>query len=231
MDPKMNASTTAVKLCVYCGERPATEKDHVLARQFFPPEPQYRDDLITVPTCGICNRAKQKVEDTPGVLMQFCGEGPASQTVLRDRVPKTLRKNAKLRKELQKGMCRGWVPLESGLLVERQLIELTERQLDHLNEWYRFLTKGFHFHEFGAPLPSDHTIQLLLGKTKEESTGLSNLILGTAGHKRRLIANGEFNYIVAMNEEECLTMWGFWFCGVTVFAITTSPEHPLRFGP
>jgi 5-methylcytosine-specific restriction endonuclease McrA len=58
-------------LCAYCGLPGADESDHVIARQFFPPEHAYRGGLPQVPSCGTCNRKKQRVEDGPAVLFQF----------------------------------------------------------------------------------------------------------------------------------------------------------------
>lgn len=41
------------ELCIYCGEREATTRDHAPPRSFFPkPRP---DNLITVPCCNRCN--------------------------------------------------------------------------------------------------------------------------------------------------------------------------------
>jgi len=41
------------ELCIYCGKREATTKDHVPPKSFFPkPRP---DNLITVPCCDHCN--------------------------------------------------------------------------------------------------------------------------------------------------------------------------------
>jgi len=41
------------ELCIYCGEREATTKDHVPPQCLFPtPRP---DNLITVPSCDVCN--------------------------------------------------------------------------------------------------------------------------------------------------------------------------------
>jgi len=40
-------------LCIYCGKNPASTKDHVPPKSFFPrPRPA---NLITVPSCGDCN--------------------------------------------------------------------------------------------------------------------------------------------------------------------------------
>lgn len=49
------------KNCIYCGEREATERDHVPPKCFFP-EP-LPNDLITVPSCGVCNREYGKIDE------------------------------------------------------------------------------------------------------------------------------------------------------------------------
>ena len=49
------------KNCIYCGKREATERDHVPPKCFFPrPWP---NDLITVPSCSICNRSFGKIDE------------------------------------------------------------------------------------------------------------------------------------------------------------------------
>jgi 5-methylcytosine-specific restriction endonuclease McrA len=55
-------------VCAYCGQPGANERDHVIAKQFFPPNQLYRGNLPQVPSCGACNRRKQRVEDGPAVL-------------------------------------------------------------------------------------------------------------------------------------------------------------------
>lgn len=47
--------------CIYCGNRMATEKDHVPPKSFFPkPRPT---NLITVPSCSACNRILGKDDE------------------------------------------------------------------------------------------------------------------------------------------------------------------------
>lgn len=72
--------------CIYCGERDATERDHVPPQSFFPhPRPS---NLITVPSCSECNRAFGKIdermrniltslestEDHPAIISQLAGK-------------------------------------------------------------------------------------------------------------------------------------------------------------
>lgn len=41
--------------CVYCGTRPAEDREHVFAKAFFNPRP---NPTITVPACGECNKRR-----------------------------------------------------------------------------------------------------------------------------------------------------------------------------
>ena len=83
-------SVRSKRLCAYCGQPGARERDHVLAREFVPPGQAHRDDLPKVPSCGMCNRKKQQVEDGPAVLFQFCDGGDASGHVLKEEAPTRL---------------------------------------------------------------------------------------------------------------------------------------------
>jgi hypothetical protein len=50
-----------LQYCIYCGEREAKERDHVPPKCFFP-EP-LPNDLITVPSCSVCNREFGKIDE------------------------------------------------------------------------------------------------------------------------------------------------------------------------
>ena len=50
-----------MQYCIYCGEREATERDHIPPKCFFP-EP-LPNDLITVPSCSVCNREYGKIDE------------------------------------------------------------------------------------------------------------------------------------------------------------------------
>lgn len=47
--------------CIYCGENESNERDHIPPKSFFPePRPS---NLITVPSCSICNREYGKTDE------------------------------------------------------------------------------------------------------------------------------------------------------------------------
>jgi hypothetical protein len=53
--------------CIYCATRPATTSDHVPPKQVFPrPLPS---NLITVPSCDVCNGGFQSDDDYFGAIM------------------------------------------------------------------------------------------------------------------------------------------------------------------
>src|SRR5262249_32344047 len=117
--------------CSYCGE-PATESDHVIARQFFPAAQVYRGGLPQVPACRTCNGAKQKVEDGPGVIFQFGHSGEASRQLLLTRVRRTFHKNRRLHEALRRSLRKVLVKRSSGVLVPSLAFTLSPRELSDI---------------------------------------------------------------------------------------------------
>lgn len=216
-------------ICVYCGVNPATEDDHVLAKQFFPPEKRYRGQLVKVPACGPCNREKQRVEDSPGFFLQFSHASPASKAVLKERAPRTLKKNKRLARGLRQGAGWQWVRLESGLLVKGLVIQLTRDDWYYINEWYKFLTKGFYYYEFRKILPKTHSIYLSKPTDFIQFCCYRDFILGSNNHRSRSLADGEFIYIAASNDKEGLSMWMFVFRSVEMCVVTAGQECSANF--
>lgn len=215
--------------CVYCGDSPAIEDEHVLAKQFFPPEERYRGQLIKVPACGACNRKKQRVEDSAGFFLQFSHYSPASQAVLEERAPRTLKKNKRLARALLRGASWQWVRLDSGLIVKRLVIQPAQDDWYFINWWYKFLTKGFYYHEFKKILPTNHSIYLIKPKDYIQFYCYQDFIIGSNNHRSRSLADGEFRYLVASNDEEGLSLWMFVFRSVEMCAVTAGPKCPADF--
>jgi len=215
--------------CVYCGVDTATEREDVLAKQFFPPEQRYRGDLVKVPACGNCNRTKQKMEDSAGIFFQFSDATPALEAVLEKRALRTFKKNERLKRAFQQGCHWLWVQLESGVLVKRLAIQLTQEESYHINEWFKFLTKGLFYYEFKEILPKDHLIYLLKPIDYHQFRFYLDFILNSHNHRSRSLANGEFRYIMASNDKDGLSIWMFFFRSVEMVAVTASPELPANF--
>lgn len=217
----------AAKLCAYCAQNPGVEGDHVLAKQLFPAELLYRDRPAIVPACGKCNREKQKHEDSVGTILQFGHDSDASRKVLDDRVPRTLQKNARLSRALREGMRWEWRPEKSGLLAKRLVINISDEERFHINQWFRFLSKGLYYYETNQPLPRDRKLYLFKPVSQDEFEFCRSFILDTEAHEERSLANGEFYYAVALAADNATTAWQFAFKSVDVFAFTTSTKSAV----
>lgn len=212
--------------CSYCGQPLATEEDHVIARQFFPPDETFRGRLPKVPACSDCNRTKQRVEDTVGVYLQFGHASDASQRVLEDRVPRTLRKNFRLARSLKAGLRRGLIQRESGLVVQGLGLRLDDQVLAHIHDWFCFVTRGVYRHESGRHLSNSHSLHLLRPATRRQYDTLLNLLCRDSRHVHRSLAEGEFQYVFAMSRVDPISGWLFSFKSVDMFAVTLGPECP-----
>src|SRR5579863_3007413 len=84
--------------CVYCSARDSVTGDHIFAREFF--LPSARADLPQAPTCEACNNEKSKLEHYLTAVLPFGGRHGAAMENLATQVPKRLRRNAKLHREL-----------------------------------------------------------------------------------------------------------------------------------
>src|SRR4051794_2220816 len=91
------------ELCAYCGMKPGTEREHVIARSFFDVQPQQH---FTVPSCTDCNQKRGDGGSTDLQLDEtymrtaFCmsrqvNESQAAQSVLQNKVFPYFDKNAK----------------------------------------------------------------------------------------------------------------------------------------
>jgi hypothetical protein len=204
---------------------PGDESDHVIARQFFPPDERWRGNLPQIPCCRPCNQEKSKVENIVGVIMQFGDASAGARKVLVDRVPRTLARNRPLYDSLREGYL-GRVTLrrESGNVVPAVAIQLRDEHLRALDSWYRFVVRGMYAHEVGMPLRSDHEIHLVKPQIRDQYAVLLDTIRKDPTHQSRSLAAGEFRYIYAVSRIEPVSMWMVAFRSVEMAAVTLGPE-------
>jgi hypothetical protein len=212
--------------CAYCASADGHEDDHVLARQLFPADPRFRDHLPQVPACGRCNRLKQRAEDTVGVLLQFGHSSEASQRVLEDRVPRTLKNNHRLWRSLRSGLRPVSVRRESGIIVDGLGIRLGDRELADIHDWFCLVTRGLYRFETGTPLPKDHSVSLVRPTTRRQCEVLLSMLCRDSQHSHRSFADSEFNYVFAVAKTGPLSGWFYSFKSVDMFAVTMGPNVP-----
>jgi len=223
MEPFITMDGIVEQACTYCGEPGAAEDDHVIARQFFPSDGRYRDSLPKVPSCGRCNRQKQRVEDTAGVLFLFGDGSEASRRVLSNRVPRTLKKNARLHRSLRRGLEEVLLRSPAGVLVPATAINVSAREQRDAHQWFRLVARGVYFLELKTPLPQDHTIHLLR-PVDERFNVFRDLMLSARTLVRRAFADGHFRYAFAHNAADEVSMAFLEFKSIWMFTLTLPPS-------
>ncbi len=208
------------ELCVYCSTNIATTDDHIIARQFFPNNIEYRDNLPKVPSCGICNTEKQKVEDGPAVLLQFAHPSEGSKLVIQNRVPNTLEKNKRLYNSMKKGLTWKWLQQKSKKIDKLTFIEIDKKNQIDLYKWYNYLVKGFYYWSLRTVLDSSSNISLIKPISQDHVTHLCNYIRSIKNYKEEHFAKKEFHFLFASDEMEHLSLCGFNFKSILMFGIT-----------
>lgn len=138
------------KTCVYCCVAGASQTgDHIVARAFFLEE--FRHNLPKVPSCEACNNAKSELEHYLATVLPFANTHLESRSILTEKIPARLAKNAKLRKELQAGMTRHERPSRLGVQLNELALPFDSSKLDRL---FKMIAQGLAFWHWGLLLPS-----------------------------------------------------------------------------
>ncbi len=142
------------KLCVYCSKAQSTSADHVLAREFF--LPRHRGNLLKVPACGYCNGEKGKLENYFGSLLPFGGRHPEAKENLVSMVPRRLRNNARLHRDLFQGQGAVWDKPDA-LIIPAMTLPIDSERFVRL---FQFIGKGLIWHHWRAYLTDEHFVKV-----------------------------------------------------------------------
>src|ERR1700722_17982185 len=103
------------KLCAYCAESRCESADHVFAREFFPQDD--RSNIPKVPSCHRCNNLKATLERYATCVLPFGSRHPQAVKIVAEKMPRRLRENQHIQRELLKGTGRVLVQEPNGLLL------------------------------------------------------------------------------------------------------------------
>jgi hypothetical protein len=200
------------KACAYCGG-PSTCPDHVIARGFFLPED--RDDLPQVPVCDVCNGKKSALETVLMAVLPFGARHASSGKTLQELVPRRLKKNRRLHRQLGEQQGRVWTKTDAGLIVQTMTLPVDAERLLDLFKW---ITKGLVWFHWHVRLTDEHDVTAVTLTAAGEP--IFEQYLGHPSSRRveRDIADGTFRYegVQAYDVPEA-TMWrfsmygGIWF--------------------
>ncbi len=136
-------------ICVICGKRPMTGRDHLPPQSIFPkPRPS---DLITVPACDNCNNKRSGLDEEFKVAIGIqAGFGEDGERLFLSQTTKTILHNRRLREELAKDMKVVELKTPAGLFVgTAQAVKLKSKSY---NTIINRIIRGLHWYHSGQIL-------------------------------------------------------------------------------
>ena len=133
-------------ICVICGKRPMTGRDHLPPQCVFPrPRPS---DLITVPACDGCNNRRSGLDEEFKVAIGIqAGHGPAGARLFRSQTSRTLLHNRRLMGQLIADMREVELRTPEGLIVgTAPAVPLGSAAYDTV---INRIVRGLHWHHTG----------------------------------------------------------------------------------
>ncbi len=215
------ANRPTPRLCPYCG-RDLTgllsgrdfNRDHVVARQFFP-EPRPKDlGQIIANSCMTCNTSFKKDEEYfVATYSAHLAERGGTANVIFEQVKRGLPKNVGQRNAVGRGIRTVETRTNSGLYLQQKVIEIDTKRIDMIvRKWVR----GLHLITRGVVLDANVPIQIAnFDPPHALADHWPNVKQGASWPDK-------FEYWYSSNEVEPLqTRWSFLLWGVMgIFALT-----------
>lgn len=178
------------ELCVYCAERPSVSVDHVFAKKFFLPSD--RDGLPQVPACKQCNEEKSELEHYLTALLPFGGRHESAKANFETMVPKRLKGNCKLHRQLTEGTRTVWSEEGEGLLVRAMTLPIDPALLE---SFFAFVARGLIWYHWRTYLTEGHSVVVIQLTAPEERLFDRHLLgLKPPARVEADLGNGTFSY-------------------------------------
>ncbi|MGA7461035.1 MAG: hypothetical protein WBW69_12465 [Candidatus Korobacteraceae bacterium] len=208
--------------CVYCGQALATTVHHVFAHQFF--LERHRGNPPKVPACAGCNSQKSQLERYLTTVLPFGGRHGVAAENLSTSVPKRLRGNAKLHRQLTAQAAITERNCQSAVTTQFSTIPIDSAQLEQL---FVFISKGLLYWHWGVTLgEGDSATATLI--TDAAAAIFDRLFLGMRSRDRVSVVLGEgtFAYEGLQGEPPQLSLWNFTvYGGVQLTGDPNAPGH------
>lgn len=214
------------KSCVYCFDGVAVTADHIVAKEFFPPE--YRDGLPKVPSCKLCNNRKSKLEHYLTAVLPFASDHDTALGSQVEKLTRRLQNNQRLKIRLTSELQSVWIKNDDGRLEDTIALPFEPDKLDALCE---YIIKGLIWHEWGVVVPKEYIIKVMT-VTQHGFKFFSYLLnLSPLNRVDRSFAGGGFSYTSTRNNEDAaFSVWHIRFYENLLLAGTDSKINLVSNG-
>ena len=146
--------------CVYCDQRQATTRDHVIPKSLF--LPPRSGNLITVPCCTHCNSEKQTYDDLLRdmlAIVDFTNRHPASLGLYTGPARRAIDNNrSRLARLIKQEADFLEIRSPDGELLDwRYTLQIDPGDI---SAFFVFVVKGLTFYEYGVKLPDNAIVEV-----------------------------------------------------------------------
>lgn len=188
-------------MCIYCGNKPGSTRDHVPPKSLFPkPRPV---NMLTVPCCDDCQARFKKDED---VFMAWITIGPAIESragkpLWEQKLKRTFEKDRGVNEIIRRSCKPVDLKTPAGIYLGKGLAS----SIDHerKNNVLGKIVRGLFWVEYNERLPEDVAIEIYgVSRTGEDIENLS-----ARTYEGKAIGEGIFEYRYARAPESFESYW------------------------
>lgn len=215
--------------CVYCGQAPATTRDHVVSKGLY--VAPYPNNLLTVPACWPCNQRKSASEDSLRDFLSMdllSAPAPDARSLFHSTVARAVVRNrSKIARELVQHGRRIPIYSPGGLFAGFAFaVDLPD---DPVSTTLAFMVRGLYFALCGARL--DPTVQIEIRRSMTTPHEFASLWdQATLAEYPRFTQGTVFRCLYAqLPPDPACSVWALQFYERTAFMAESNPRVLATF--
>ena len=152
------------KTCAYCSREGVSRvREHVICKEFFLESD--RGNLPMVPACEDCNTGKSKLETYALTILPFGSRHQDAQAYAAKNLPRRLRQNPSLKREIAKGTTKVW-ERQGDIVLPTSAIPVDDARINSL---LVMIVRGLFMHEFGFALHKNWDAKVTMFEAEVEA--------------------------------------------------------------
>ena len=138
-------------------------REHVICKEFFLESD--RGNLPMVPACEDCNTGKSKLETYALTILPFGSRHQDAQAYAAKNLPRRLRQNPSLKREIAKGTTKVW-ERQGDIVLPTSAIPVDDARINSL---LVMIVRGLFMHEFGFALHKNWDAKVTMFEAEVEA--------------------------------------------------------------
>jgi hypothetical protein len=209
--------------CPYCGLRPGTTRDHVIAQCFFAVKPT---SMVTVPACPECQNTKSRLDHMlcHALTTDWQGSEHPEAAALFPKLQRATQRRQSIVGTLvrEQTIWKPYIAPDGQNLGYVPTVTLPEGAAER---WLQFLVQGLSYKWGGVYVPGDYLVQVDVVHPLQLRKAIAWMNQFPC-EQPRTMGDGVVSYVFRRHPDDpAKTSWLFWFYRGRMFAVSTWPPN------